>query len=286
MPRTSKKARTPLDWDALESLAWASDVVLESFGMRLRIRSTGAGVLDEVMRRMPYDAVVEGHGSADCVISAVGEVGPYPDCFGLYVGAERQMQAMGFEETWAAIESSANLYVAEHAPDRIFLHSGCVTWKGKAILVPGRSFSGKTSMVTAFLSAGATYYSDEYAVLDERGLVHPFPRLLSVRSTTGALPDKVSHDSFSAPVGVEPAEVACVIHTSFEAARVGRPWRPRRLTPGRMTLALLDNAVPARNKPGATLRAIKNVAERAIGFAGPRGEAQTVVRYVLRRLAG
>ena len=29
--------------------------------------------------------------------------------------------------------------------------------------------------------AGATYYSDEYAVIDDTGLVHPFARPLGIR---------------------------------------------------------------------------------------------------------
>jgi hypothetical protein len=30
--------------------------------------------------------------------------------------------------------------------------------------------------VAELVRAGATYYSDEFAVLDSRGRVHPFPR--------------------------------------------------------------------------------------------------------------
>jgi uridine kinase len=41
------------------------------------------------------------------------------------------------------------------------------------IAIPGRSFSGKTSLVTALVRAGAVYYSDEFAVIDRDGLVRP-----------------------------------------------------------------------------------------------------------------
>jgi hypothetical protein len=34
------------------------------------------------------------------------------------------------------------------------------------------SYSGKTTLVSELIRAGATYYSDEYAVIDERGRVH------------------------------------------------------------------------------------------------------------------
>jgi len=284
MPRTSKRISPPLDADALERVEWASDVVVESFGTRVRIRSTDAPLVDEALRRLPSMSVRRTARRASLVLSAVAEIGQYPDSFGVYAGAERALPPMEREEVWAAVESAANLHVAEHARDRVFIHCGCVAWKGLAILVPGRSFSGKTTLVTAFLRAGATYYSDEYAVLDESGLVHPFPRLLSVRTVEGALPDKVSHETYTSALGSEPVEVACVVHTTFDAARVGKPWRPRRLTPGHVTLALLDNAVPARTRPDSTLRAIKHVAERALGLSGPRGDAEAVVKRVLRAL--
>jgi hypothetical protein len=230
---------------------------------------------------IPVDRVDEGAGEAQCAVSAVSEEGSR---FGVYVGGERFAQPLGLDEVAAALESSVNLFVAEFAPDRVFLHSGCVAVGGRAVLIPGRTFTGKSTLVAAFLRAGATYFSDEYSVLDESGLVYPFPRLLSIRRAGSTLPDKVSPAAYSAPVGVEPVDVACVVHTSFDGGRAGRPWRPRRLTPGRLTLALLDNAVPARNRPDSTLRAIRSVAERAVGFAGVRGEAETVVRYVLRKL--
>ena len=35
------------------------------------------------------------------------------------------------------------------------------------------------------LRAGATYYSDEFAVFDARGRVHPYPKPLSIREKNG-----------------------------------------------------------------------------------------------------
>src|SRR5262249_55094696 len=71
--------------------------------------------------------------------------------------------------------------VATHAASVIFVHAGVVEWRGQAILLPGRSRSGKTTLVTALLRAGAKYYSDEFAVLDDSGRVYPWPRPLRVR---------------------------------------------------------------------------------------------------------
>ncbi len=81
-----------------------------------------------------------------------------------------------------AFESNLRLLVAEFAPRRVFIHAGVVARNGAAIILPGKSFSGKTTLVKELIRAGAVYYSDEYAVLDSWGRVHPFLRPLEVRS--------------------------------------------------------------------------------------------------------
>jgi hypothetical protein len=42
------------------------------------------------------------------------------------------------------------------------------------MVLPGKSFAGKTTLVAALVRAGAEYWSDEYAVLDANGDVHPY----------------------------------------------------------------------------------------------------------------
>ena len=80
-----------------------------------------------------------------------------------------------------ALAAHAEPLVAERAPNHLFVHAGVVGWEGRAIVMPGASFAGKTTLVQAWLEAGATYYSDEFAVLDRAGRVHPFARPLTIR---------------------------------------------------------------------------------------------------------
>ena len=70
------------------------------------------------------------------------------------------------------LESDLQLHVAEQARRRLFVHAGVVGWKGRAIVIPGRSFTGKTTLVAELVRAGASYYSDEYALIDSRGKIH------------------------------------------------------------------------------------------------------------------
>ncbi len=61
------------------------------------------------------------------------------------------------------------------------MHAGVVGWRGRAILIPGRSGTGKTSLVAALVEQGAVYYSDDYAPIDADGRVRSYARAPSVR---------------------------------------------------------------------------------------------------------
>src|ERR1700749_911879 len=82
----------------------------------------------------------------------------------LYAGAELIARALDAQAVFERLESDLQLYVAERAPRRVFVHAGVVGWKGRAVVIPGRSLSGKTTLVVELVRAGAEYYSDEDAV--------------------------------------------------------------------------------------------------------------------------
>ena len=181
------------------------------------------------------------------------------------------------------LESDVQLYVAERARGKVFVHARVVAWNGKAILLPGRTFSGKTTLVAGLLRAGATYYSDEYAVLDSKGRVHPFPKPLSVRDgSEGGRPTRYSPAELGAATGKRPIPVGLVAMTRY---RPGGAWRPRRMSGGRAVLALLENTVPARRRPKAAFEALQRVVSQAPVLRGPRGEAGETVEVLLDRLA-
>jgi hypothetical protein len=46
------------------------------------------------------------------------------------------------------LRSALEIAIATHAPDRVFLHAGAVAdGEGRAVLLPGRSSAGKTTLV-------------------------------------------------------------------------------------------------------------------------------------------
>jgi hypothetical protein len=179
-----------------------------------------------------------------------------------------------------AFERDLQHYVAEWAPERVFVHAGVVGWRGAAIVVPGRSMSGKTTLVAALLRAGATYYSDEYAVLDLRGRVHPFARPLALRDPAGRRRRR-GPAALGAATGARPLPVGLVVVSRY---RAGARWRPRRLSPAVGALALMANTVSARRQPARALAAIQAVVLGASVLQGTRGEASAMARALLAAL--
>ena len=141
------------------------------------------------------------------------------------------------------------LLVAERAPDHLFVHAGVVGWENRAIVMPGTSFAGKTTLVQAWLEAGATYYSDEFAVLDRAGRVHPFARPLSIRDGSAAVDSLrvAGPPPLGAEIGTTPLPIGLVLSQPPTGLVLAR--RPRRLTPAPALLALMRHTVAARGNP-------------------------------------
>jgi hypothetical protein len=177
----------------------------------------------------------------------------------------------------AVLASRIREHVALSAPHHFFVHAGVVGHEGRAIVIPGLSFSGKTTLVAELVRAGATYYSDEFAVLDEDGLVHPYPKPLSIRSGGYEQTDHAA-EAFGGTVGTEPLVARLVVISWYE--RDGK-WDPRRLSPGEATLALMANTMASHDRPKETLAAITKAVRDAEVLESRRGDAAAIVDSLL-----
>jgi hypothetical protein len=205
--------------------------------------------------------------------------GAWPS-YRLYAGMNLVAEERRLTDVEWALAAHAEPFVAERAPDHLFVHAAVVGWKGRAIVMPGASYAGKTTLVQAWIEAGATYYSDEFAVLDRAGRVHPFARPLAIRDSSTGLTRRVPVDALGAETGTAPLLIGLVLVTSY---RVGARWRPRCLSPAPTLLALMRHTVAARGDPAHSMGTLKQAVSGGIAFAGPRGEARRLVSAVLRR---
>jgi hypothetical protein len=202
--------------------------------------------------------------------------------FNVLYGDERRLaRSPDLDLVLEAFDSDFRIFVAEFAKHRVFVHAGVVGWKGKAIVIPGRSFSGKSTLVSELIRAGATYYSDEYAVLDPMGRVHPFSKPLELRADGERQQSRIDVTTIGAKTGTKPLPVGLVLMTQFKD---GARWRPRKLTQGKSVLQLLSNTVSARRDPQQAFETLERVAAHADVLKGFRGNAADVVPAILSRL--
>src|SRR5439155_17510488 len=178
---------------------------------KVGVRVNDRAILKDVIARLPPGSKPAAASVVDHLYSLIGSQ-PKPDSrvrrlnLG-YWNLLRIARSRNLDDLLDAFESHVQLTVAEYAPRRVFVHAGVVGWNNRAIVIPGLSHSGKTTLVKQLIEAGASYYSDEYAVLDERGRVHAYPRPLGVRVPNSPIAKKVLPDEIGASVGAKPLRV-------------------------------------------------------------------------------
>jgi hypothetical protein len=181
-----------------------------------------------------------------------------------------------------ALDAQIRAFISANAREWIFVHAGAVAYRGRALLIPGPSLSGKTTLVAALLRAGATYYSDEFAVLGDDGQVHPYPKSLSLRLTEPGRSRETSAEELGGPTGDRAIPVGLIAITRY---RPGATWNPEPRTAGVGALALLANTGPARARPEQALHAVTRAAGAAIILESDRGEAEPTAGPLLAALA-
>lgn len=175
-----------------------------------------------------------------------------------------------------ALKRECHMELATHARDLVFVHAGVVLTPAGLLLIPARSFSGKSTLVKSLLDLGCAYYSDEYAVVDREGRVRPFPRALSMRSPNGV--EYLEPRSLGWRAEFGPRAVSHVLCTNFERQGV---WQPKKLTAGEALLKLLENTVSARTAPQRALQYLGVLVKSALTVQTVRGDADTVAPLIL-----
>jgi hypothetical protein len=268
----------------VDRLGWVAGFSLRSFGVDIGIRSNDPQTLQRIVEHLPPYWENINTPAVDRVYSILHRYGTRAGSRRLsmvYMNGQRLARSDDLNELLSAFESNIRLYVAEFAKDRVFVHAGVVGWKGQAIVIPGRSYSGKSTLVAALVRAGATYYSDEYAVIDPDGRVHPYFKPIELRAEGTYRQAKFDVSLMGGHVGTESLPIGLVLMTKYKKDAA---WRPRKLTSGKAVLELLDNTVSARRDPESALSALRQVVADAEAVKGLRSEADQTVPAILRRL--
>lgn len=246
---------------------WSGRLVLECHGAHIGIQCDHSGDCVQLVRCLPpgWQQTTE-HAERWVSLSRNAETGR----FRLLAGEQEVATGGSPDELLATLESVLHLEVALGAPHRLFVHAGAVGWHGRVLILPGRSRSGKSTLVEALIREGATYFSDEYAVLDSQGKVHPYARALSIRVAGSDTPRRVRAEELGSPSAIGPWPVGLIAAMTYRP-RAG--WQPRRLTSGEALLAMLSNTVVARLRPSFALDILAAAVAATPALSGSRGEA-------------
>ncbi len=257
----------------------ANEIVFEAFGVCLAVSTSEPALLDRIRGFLPP-------GWQPCPASAVESrfslTAEDTGTFSLTRDGE-PLSGGGVLELDLALEmldSQLRIYLGRKAPDAIFVHAGVVAHHGRAMVMPSPTFGGKTTLVAALVRSGAVYYSDEFAVIDRDGLVHPYAKPLSVRNGGWKQTDHPI-DSFNGVAGDEALPLGMIVVTTF---RAGGEWKPKRLSAGAGAMALLANAVPARERSREVMGVISRAARDSVVLESDRGEAEPIAPLLLAEL--
>ena len=256
-------------------------LVIESFGARILLESVSEELLQKAIKRarkalLGHVRIIEKSEPIDY------QFGFGLDEDGLCVlfenGEKTKSRGSEFAFFWY-FDAMIRLRVAENAVDRVFVHAGVVAWKGMAVLVPAGSHKGKTTLIAELIQNGAEYYSDEYALIDKFGLVHPFPRDLSMRKVDRTSPDsRIPASRLGGKTGVDPINIGVVLFTEY---RKRARWAPKTLTIGQGIVETIPHTIPVHSNTKFSLEVLNKAFKGAIIAKSFRGDAKHACPEIL-----
>lgn len=268
----------------IDRLGWAAGIAAVSYGVRFGIRTNQPELLDDLLRSLPAGWKPTKNPVVDTIFSfkygGAGKRLNLRQFHLLYRDFTQFMRTLNTQDALATFEQEIHLHIAERSPERVFVHAGAIAWQGRMILIPGKSLSGKSTLVRELIKAGAIYYSDEYAVLDAQGFVHPYPTPIGVRKSAQEKQEKFPIETFGGIVGTKPLPVGLILSTGYKE---GAHWRPKLVPAGQGLLAVLANTVSAQRNPAKALSTLQQVVLKAPVLKGVRGETDEVVDALLNR---
>jgi HprK-related kinase A len=127
-----------------------------------------------------------------------------------------------------AAEMGMNLQMALGQKRFLLLHAASVEREGRALLLTGHSGAGKSTLGALLGERGWRFMGDEFALLDlEGGLLHPFPRAVSLKNESLGLLDGVDPARLGPVLSGTPKGRIRHLRPNREAvARMGEPARP------------------------------------------------------------
>jgi hypothetical protein len=244
-------------------------VAFEVYGTHVSVSVPRPELVPRVLELFPADATPCDPGPGDRqFVLEIGEDGRYA----VVLDGSVLNPPQPLEGALGGLRRQLFFHSVDHARDRLVVSAGVVAHGGRAIVLPGPTRIGKTTLVVALIRAGAVYYADDWALLDREGLVHPFPTLLYIRNE-----EKRSVESLGGVRGDRPIPVALIASITF---RQGAGWDPQPRSQADGMLMLLRSAY-GMDEPRLAMEAARRAAAEAFVLEGERGDASEAASALL-----
>jgi len=127
-----------------------------------------------------------------------------------------------------AAEMGMNLQMALGQRRYLLLHAGAVERNGRAVILTGHSGAGKSTLSALLGEQGWRFLGDEFVLLEpETGLIHPFPRAISLKNASLAVFDGAAAERLGPVLRGTPKGMIRHLRPPADAiARMDEPARP------------------------------------------------------------
>ncbi len=146
-----------------------------------------------------------------------------------------------------AAEMGMNLQMALGQRRYLLLHAATVERDGRALVLTGESGAGKSTLATLLAANGWRLMGDEFALLDpETGLVHAFPRLISLKNAAIPVAEAAWPNGRFGPLlaGTPKGDIRHLVPDAFAIAMMDTPATPALLAFPRYGVAADERPVP------------------------------------------
>lgn len=283
IPELKSEYYTPC-MQKLDKLGWSHGNSYTAFGCDVGLRANSADALEEISKYVPCWIKPSPSRSVDRVVSFIkgGRKGSQRLFNLLYLDHALVARSHDFASIKDHLTDGIEIALAEKAKSHIVLHAGAVSWKGRGILIPGPSHSGKSTLVAELLKQGAVYYSDEFVAINQYGKIEPLGRPLQLRNKESNRRNIVTATEIGAKSANVPVSISLVLFAEYQ--ELGKFKALQIISSGLGIFRLMENCFTARTRPEGTLECLEKVVEGAKVISLSRGEANVAAGKILQSI--
>lgn len=252
---------------------------IQAFALSIRVECESAE-MREMLNRFLLPPMARCEVPADAAQIKI-EVLEESGGFAIEINAQKISSATNIPDAALATVKALDDAVVEHLAGLRAVHAGAARLKGRALLIPGSTHAGKSSLVAELLRRGAELFSDEYALVDKDGRVHSYPRPMLLRNgsprQTLVLPEDLN-----ASFAEQPAIVGWILAVDYDP---GAGWEVEEISQGEAVMHLLRNTPHEMEQSPEMINFFLRLAANARCYSGTRGDVAEAAERILQLIS-